>query len=208
MNFLDQVRFDSAGLVPVVVQDRESGEVLMVAWTNREALEETERSGELTFFSRSRNRLWKKGETSGNTLRVVEMRIDCDGDTLLALVDPAGPACHTGQRTCFYRSLWGEGGTDCSFWGRLWRCLLERRYAPAEESYTARLLREGSSRIAQKVGEEGVETALAIALKDREGTRYEAADLLYHLLVALISLDLKPTDILGELSRRHRSAKG
>jgi phosphoribosyl-ATP pyrophosphohydrolase/phosphoribosyl-AMP cyclohydrolase len=208
LNFLDQVRFDSAGLVPVVVQDRQSGEVLMVAWTNREALEETERSGELTFFSRSRNRLWKKGETSGNTMRVVEMRIDCDGDTLLALVDPAGPACHTGQRTCFYRSLWGEGGTDCSFWGRLWRCLLERRYAPAEESYTARLLQEGSSRIAQKVGEEGVETALAIALKDREGTRYEAADLLYHLLVALIFLDLKPTDILGELSRRHRSAKG
>lgn len=208
MSLLDLVRFDSTGLVPVVVQDCESGEVLMVAWANREALEETERSGELTLFSRSRNRLWKKGETSGNTMRVVEMKIDCDGDTLLALAEPAGPACHTGQRTCFYRSLWGESGTFCTFWGRLWRCLLERRHAPAEESYTARLLQEGSSRIAQKVGEEGVETALAVALKDREGTRYEAADLLYHLLVALISLDLKPTDILGELSKRHCSAKG
>ncbi|NLI96848.1 MAG: bifunctional phosphoribosyl-AMP cyclohydrolase/phosphoribosyl-ATP diphosphatase HisIE [Synergistaceae bacterium] len=205
MSILDQVHFDSTGLVPVVVQDCESGEVLMVAWANREALEKTELAGELTLFSRSRNCLWKKGETSGNTMHVVEMKIDCDGDTLLALVEPAGPACHTGQRTCFYRSLWGEGGTDCTFWGRLWRCLLERRFAPPEESYTARLLQEGASRIAQKVGEEGVETALAVALKDRENTRYEAADLLYHLLVALISLDLKPLDVLGELRRRHRS---
>ncbi len=116
MNPLDGVRFDSSGLVPVVAQDAESGEVLMVAWANSEALEETKRTGDLTFFSRSRNRLWKKGETSGNTMRVVEMKIDCDGDTLLALVEPAGPACHTGERTCFFRSLWGEGGTDCTFW--------------------------------------------------------------------------------------------
>ena len=168
----DEIRFDSSGLVPVVTQDAESGEVLMVAWSNKEALEETLRTGELTFFSRSRNRLWKKGETSGNSMRLVEMKIDCDGDTLLALVEPAGPACHTGERTCFFRSLWGEGGTDCTFWGQLWRVLQERRNAPVEKSYTARLLGEGPSRIAQKVGEEGVETALAVALGDREGTRY------------------------------------
>jgi len=200
----DEIRFDPSGLVPVVAQDSESGEVLMVAWANREALEETLRTGDLTFFSRSRNRLWKKGETSGNKMHVVEMKIDCDGDTLLALVEPAGPACHTGERTCFFRSLWGEGGNDCTFWGQLWRLLQERRHAPVEKSYTARLLGEGPSRIAQKVGEEGVETALAVALGDREGTRYEAADLLYHLLVALISLDLKPADVLRELRLRHR----
>jgi phosphoribosyl-ATP pyrophosphohydrolase/phosphoribosyl-AMP cyclohydrolase len=204
MNPLDGVRFDSSGLVPVVAQDAESGEVLMVAWANSEALEETKRTGDLTFFSRSRNRLWKKGETSGNTMRVVEMKIDCDGDTLLALVEPAGPACHTGERTCFFRSLWGEGGTDCTFWGQLWRSLLRRRHAPVDESYTARLLAEGPSRIAQKVGEEGVETALAVALRDRDSARYEAADLLYHLLVALIFLDLKPVDVLRELRTRHR----
>lgn len=204
MNPLDGIRFDSTGLVTVVAQDAESGEVLMVGWANREALEETERTGDLTFFSRSRNRLWKKGETSGNTMRVVEMKIDCDGDTLLAFVEPAGPACHTGERTCFFRSLWGEGGTDCTFWGHLWRSLLERRKAPVEESYTARLLSEGPSRIAQKVGEEGVETSLAVALRDKDAARYEAADLLYHLLVALISLDLKPVDILRELRLRHQ----
>jgi phosphoribosyl-ATP pyrophosphohydrolase/phosphoribosyl-AMP cyclohydrolase len=203
-DIFEPVRFDSNGLVPVLAQDADTGEILMMAWSNREALDETIRTGELTFFSRSRKRLWKKGETSGNTMRLVEMKVDCDGDTLLALVEPAGPACHTGERTCFFRSLWGEGGTDCSFWGRLWKHLQERRHAPVEKSYTARLLQEGSSRIAQKVGEEGVETALAVALKDREGTRYEAADLLYHLLVALISLDLKPVDILRELRIRHQ----
>ena len=202
----EEIRFDPSGLVPVVAQDAESGEVLMVAWSNREALEETMRTGLLTFFSRSRNRLWKKGETSGNSMRLVEMKIDCDGDTLLALVEPAGPACHTGERTCFFRSRWGEGGTDCTFCGQLWRLLQERRHAPVEKSYTARLLREGPSRIAQKVGEEGVETALAVALGDREGTRYEAADLLYHLLVALISLGLKPVDVLRELRMRHRKS--
>ena len=205
MTLFEGVRFDAMGLVPVVAQDAESGEVLMVAWANLEALEETIRSGELTFFSRSRGRLWKKGETSGNTLRLVEMNIDCDGDTLLALVEPSGPACHTGERTCFFRSLWGEGGTDCTFWGQLWRALKERRHAPVNESYTARLLSEGPSRVAQKVGEEGVETALAVALEDRKGTLYEAADLLYHLLVALISLDLKPVDVLRELRVRHRT---
>ena len=201
--FLEEIRFDSNGLVPMVAQDAVSGEVLMLAWANREALEHTISSGELTFFSRSRNRLWKKGETSGNTMKVLELKMDCDGDTLLAIVEPAGPACHTGERSCFFRSILGEGGTDCTFLGRLWRMLQKRRNAPIEESYTARLLNDGLPRIGQKIGEEGVETALAVALENREQFRYEAADLLYHLLVGLISLGMSPVEILRELRLRH-----
>ena len=121
-------------------------------------------------------------------MRVIELRIDCDGDTLLAIVDPAGPACHTGKRTCFYRSLWGkENSTEATFLGRLWGYLNIRKSEDPEESYTARLLAKGPSRVAQKVGEEGVETAIAAATGDRESFRYEAADLIYHLLVACIS---------------------
>jgi len=200
---LEEIRFDSNGLVPMVAQDAVSGEVLMLAWANREALERTISSGELTFFSRSRNCLWKKGETSGNMMKVLELKLDCDGDAILALVEPAGPACHTGERSCFFRSIQGEGGTDCTFLGCLWRMLQKRRNAPLEESYTARLLNDGLPRIGQKIGEEGVETALALALEDREQFRYEAADLVYHLLVGLISMGMSPVEILRELRLRH-----
>ena len=158
------IKFDEKGLVPVVVQDSTTAEVLMTAWANEEALKLTADSGELTLWSRSRKELWKKGETSGNVMRVIELRIDCDGDTLLAIVDPAGPACHTGKRTCFYRSLWGkENSTEATFLGRLWGYLNIRKSEDPEESYTARLLAKGPSRVAQKVGEEGVETAIAAA---------------------------------------------
>lgn len=199
------IKFDEKGLVPVVVQDSTTAEVLMTAWANEEALKLTADSGELTLWSRSRNELWKKGETSGNVMKVVELRIDCDGDTLLAIVDPAGPACHTGKRTCFYRSLWGkENSTEATFLGRLWQYLNKRRSESPEESYTARLLAKGPSRVAQKVGEEGVETAIAAATGDRDGFRYEAADLLYHLLVACISTGVSFKEVLDELMSRHK----
>ena len=199
------IKFDEKGLVPVVVQDSTTAEVLMTAWANEEALKLTADSGELTLWSRSRKELWKKGETSGNVMRVIELRIDCDGDTLLAIVDPAGPACHTGKRTCFYRSLWGkENSTEATFLGRLWQYLNKRRSESPEDSYTARLLAKGPSRVAQKVGEEGVETAIAAATGDREGFRYEAADLLYHLLVACISTGVSFKEVLDELMSRHK----
>ncbi len=199
------VKFDENGLVPVVVQDSTTAEVLMTAWANEEALKLTADSGELTLWSRSRKELWKKGETSGNVMRVIELRIDCDGDTLLAIVDPAGPACHTGKRTCFYRSLWGkENSTEATFLGRLWGYLNIRKSEDPEESYTARLLAKGPSRVAQKVGEEGVETAIAAATGDRESFRYEAADLIYHLLVACISSGITFNEVLEELMSRHK----
>ena len=199
------VKFDENGLVPVIVQDSTTAEVLMTAWANEEALKLTADSGELTLWSRSRKELWKKGETSGNVMRVIELRIDCDGDTLLAIVDPAGPDCHTGKRTCFYRSLWGkENSTEATFLGRLWQYLNKRRSESPEESYTARLLAKGPSRVAQKVGEEGVETAIAAATGDRDGFRYEAADLLYHLLVACISTGVSFKEVLDELMSRHK----
>ncbi len=199
------IKFDEKGLVPVIVQDSTTAEVLMTAWANEEALKLTADSGELTLWSRSRKELWKKGETSGNVMKVIELRIDCDGDTLLAIVDPAGPACHTGKRTCFYRSLWGkENSTEATFLGRLWQYLNKRRSESPEESYTARLLAKGPSRVAQKVGEEGVETAIAAATGDREGFRYEAADLLYHLLVACISTGVSFKEVLDELMSRHK----
>ena len=200
-----QVKFDEKGLVPVVVQDSVSAEVLMTAWANRESLELTQKTGLMTFWSRSRQQIWQKGEESGNTMKVKELRVDCDGDTLLALVTPAGPACHTGERTCFYRSLWGnENSTEGTFLGRLWYYLNKRRHDSPEESYTARLLQSGASRVAQKVGEEGVETALAAATGDKPGFRYEAADLLYHLLVACIKTEVPIDEVLRELMSRHK----
>ncbi|MDD4159746.1 MAG: bifunctional phosphoribosyl-AMP cyclohydrolase/phosphoribosyl-ATP diphosphatase HisIE [Synergistaceae bacterium] len=199
------IKFNEKGLVSVVVQDSASAEVLMAAWANKESLELTAASGNLTLWSRSRKSIWKKGETSGNVMKVLELRIDCDGDTLLAIVEPAGPACHTGRQTCFYRSLWGkENSTEATFLGRLWRYLNKRKSESPEESYTARLLAKGPSRVAQKVGEEGVETAIAAATGDRDAFRYEAADLLYHLLVACISSGVTLNDVLDELMSRHK----
>lgn len=203
---LTQIKFDETGLVPVVVQDVTSAEVLMVAWANAETLQMTAAGGELTLWSRSRREIWEKGATSGNVMRVVELRVDCDDDTILALVDPAGPACHTGERSCFFRSLWGaENTTENTFLGRLWHYLNKRKNEAPEESYTARLIAQGLPRVAQKVGEEGVEVALAAATGDRDGFRYEAADLLYHLLVACIATEVSLPEVLKELAARHKT---
>lgn len=200
---LDSVRFDEQGLIPVIVQDVLSGEVLMMAWANRKSLELTASTGDMTFWSRSRKELWRKGATSGNTMKVLELRADCDGDALLAIVEPSGPACHTGERSCFFNVLTDRCEGKGTFPGILWRYLEQRRHDDPEESYTARLLARGARRVAQKVGEEGVETALAVAAGDKKEAVCEAADLLYHLQVALLASGLSPRDIYAELERRH-----
>jgi phosphoribosyl-ATP pyrophosphohydrolase/phosphoribosyl-AMP cyclohydrolase len=173
--------FDAHGLLPVVVQDRTSGDVLMVAFANAEALARTAATGEAHFWSRSRKALWRKGETSGNLLRVVEARADCDRDTLLLVVDPTGPACHTGARTCF-----GETSpTAAGMLEELARVIRERASAAPEESYTARLLARGQDQVLKKIGEEATEVVLAAKGQSDERLAEETADLCYHLLLAL-----------------------
>ncbi|MFN3960891.1 MAG: bifunctional phosphoribosyl-AMP cyclohydrolase/phosphoribosyl-ATP diphosphatase HisIE [Parvularculaceae bacterium] len=183
------------GLVPAVVQDAATLQVLMLAYMDRAALEETIASGEATFFSRSRAQRWRKGETSGNRLKVVSIGADCDGDAILLAVEPQGPACHLGTASCF-------GAATAPGVGRL--ALLERTIAvrAGGEGYTARLLGEGVRRIAQKVGEEGVETALAGAGGADDELCGEAADLLYHLLVLLKARDLSLEDVMAVLKKR------
>ncbi|WP_213698274.1 bifunctional phosphoribosyl-AMP cyclohydrolase/phosphoribosyl-ATP diphosphatase HisIE [Acetomicrobium sp.] len=197
------VNFDERGLIPVIVQDSTSGEVLMLAYADKEALELTLKKRELYLFSRSRGKLWHKGESSGNLMKVREARLDCDGDALLVMVEPAGPACHTGQRSCFFNILLKGLKGDVTFLGRLGRYLLKRKDANPEESYTARLIAQGRPRIAQKIGEEGVELAIALTQNDREQIIYEASDLLYHLFVGLISSGVSPEEIWRELESRH-----
>ena len=191
------LKYDDRGLLPVVVQDVGTGAVLMLAFANREAVELTLSTGEAHFWSRSRQSLWRKGETSGNTLRVVDVTADCDGDALLVRARPAGPACHRGTRTCF------EPNPARLELGWLAAVLEERRSADPAASYTARLLQSGIERIAQKVGEEGVETAIAAVAGRREGVVSESADLLYHLLVLLQASGVEPGEIGEELLRRH-----
>lgn len=201
------LRYDDRGLIPVVVQDVNTGAVLMQAFANREAVERTLSTGQAHFWSRSRQSLWRKGETSGNVLQVVEVTADCDADSLLVRVLPAGPACHRGTRTCF------EPNPARLELGWLAAVMDSRRGADPETSYTARLLSQGIERIAQKVGEEGVETAIAAvslaARGDDEGGERrkaligEAADLLYHLLVMLQASGIDPSEIGEELLRRH-----
>jgi phosphoribosyl-ATP pyrophosphohydrolase/phosphoribosyl-AMP cyclohydrolase len=194
----DRLAFDVAGLLPVVVQDRASGDVLMVAWANAEALERTAETGLAHFWSRSRRSLWRKGETSGNGLRVVEARADCDRDTLLLVVDPEGPACHTGARTCF-----GETSpTAAGMLEELARVVAERAAASPEESYTARLLSKGPDQVLKKIGEEATEVVLAGRAQSDERLAEEAADLLYHLLVALRLREVPLARVMDELRRR------
>ncbi len=194
---LDRVRFDDRGLVSVVVQDTASGAVLMVAWANREALELTRDTGLGHFWSRSRQALWRKGETSGNQLRVAEVLVDCDGDTLIYRVRAEGPACHLGSRSCF------EPNPVRLELGWLAEVIAARRAADPESSYTRRLLDQGLDRVAQKVGEEAVEVVIAALAGVHERTISESADLLYHLLVLLEASGVDPLEVAAELELRH-----
>lgn len=190
--------FDEAGLIPVVVQDAASGDVLMLAWANAEALACTAESGLAHFWSRSRQSLWRKGETSGNSLRVRELRADCDRDALLLVVDPEGPACHTGARTCF-----GDATpTAAGMLDELRRVIASRREAAPEASYTARLLAKGLDHSLKKIGEESAEVVIAAKGESRERVAEESADLLFHLLVVLEQRGVRPGQVLDELRRR------
>jgi phosphoribosyl-ATP pyrophosphohydrolase/phosphoribosyl-AMP cyclohydrolase len=199
---IDEVAFDDKGLVPCVVQDWRTGEVLTLAYMNREALERTLSSGETHFWSRSREELWHKGETSGNVQRVRSLRYDCDADALLALVDPTGPACHTGERTCFYRTLGEPTVAIHEALPALARTLADRAQELPEGSYTAELLRAGPAKVGEKVEEEAEEVARAARDESNERVQEEAADVLYHLGVLLQTRDLGFSDALGELTSR------
>ncbi len=187
---IDEIAFDERGLAPCVIQDAGTGEVLTLAWVNAEALERTIATGEMHLWSRSRDELWRKGATSGNVQRVRELRYDCDADAVLALVDPAGPACHTGERTCFFRAADGAPQPVAhEALPALERTIDARRAERPDGSYTARLL-DDPALIGEKVREEADEVARAVAGESDERVAEEAADLLYHLEVALASRGL------------------
>ncbi|WP_315310282.1 bifunctional phosphoribosyl-AMP cyclohydrolase/phosphoribosyl-ATP diphosphatase HisIE [Pantoea vagans] len=187
------------GMMPVIVQHNVSGEVLMHGYMNPEALEKTLAEGNVTFFSRTKNRLWTKGETSGNFLQVVSITPDCDNDTLLVLANPIGPTCHLGTTSCFSPAV-----PEWTFLYQLEELLASRKTADPESSYTARLYASGTKRIAQKVGEEGVETALAATVNDRDELTNEASDLVYHLMVLLQDQNLDFSAVINNLRDRHK----
>jgi phosphoribosyl-ATP pyrophosphohydrolase/phosphoribosyl-AMP cyclohydrolase len=198
VNKVDWSKID--GLVPAVVQDSATARVLMLGFMNREALEQTLASGKVTFFSRSKNRLWTKGETSGNFLFLKGIAIDCDNDTLLVTVRAAGPACHNGTETCFGK----DHPQDLGFLGVLEEVIAGRAKGDPEKSYVAKLFGKGLDKIAQKVGEEGVETALAGVGSSEENLKNEAADLLFHLMILLKAKNLSLRDIAAVLEKRHQ----
>jgi len=199
----EQIDFEKGdGLVPAIVQHGLTGEVLMLGYMNAQALQVTREKGLVTFWSRSKNRLWTKGETSGDVLRMVSLAADCDRDTILVQALPEGPTCHLGTRSCF-----GDyPGPALAFLSELSAIVDKRSEADPEESYTARLLAKGINKVAQKVGEEGVETALAGVSEDNSALTGEAADLVFHLIVLLKARGLSLSDVTEELKRRHASA--
>lgn len=197
------VNWPESGLVPAVVQDASTGSVLMLAWMDREALAATERTGEVHFHSRSRDALWRKGETSGNTLHVVDLRADCDGDALLVRAHPRGPVCHTGAATCWSDEVVPPLARTLS---ELVALLAQRRRDLPEGSYTAALFRGGRRAIAQKVGEEALELALAATGETRERAVSELTDLVYALLVLAVELEVTPDEITVSLAEKKRAA--
>ncbi|MDD3489648.1 MAG: bifunctional phosphoribosyl-AMP cyclohydrolase/phosphoribosyl-ATP diphosphatase HisIE [Paludibacter sp.] len=190
----------SNGLVPAIIQDYMTSKVLMLGYMNEEAFLKTQETGQVTFFSRTKNRLWTKGEESGNFLNVKSISVDCDNDTLLIKVNPVGPVCHTGADTC-----WGESNQgDISFLKFLQDFIEVRHAEMPEGSYTTSLFRKGINRMAQKVGEEAVETVIEATNGTEEGFLYEASDLVYHLIVLLRSKGYSLDDIGRELKKRHK----
>ena len=190
----------SDGLVPVIVQDAITARVLMLGYMNQEALDATQKSGKVTFFSRSKNRLWVKGESSGNFLNFKSVSVDCDRDTLLVKATPEGPVCHTGTTTCFSE----ETEESYLFLAKLEQVIQQRKNAPDEQSYTSQLFAKGINKIAQKVGEEAVEIVIEAKDDNKDLFLGEAADLLYHYLILLQAKDLKLNDVLQVLEARHK----
>ncbi len=188
------------GLVPAIIQDNLTSKVLMLGFMNQEAFEKTKSSGQVTFFSRTKNRLWTKGEESGNFLNVVSILSDCDNDTLLIKVNPVGPVCHTGSDTC-----WNETNNNGFAFLNYLQQFIQKRYQEMPEgSYTTSLFKKGVNRMAQKVGEEAVETVIEATNGTEEGFLYEASDLIYHLIVLLTSKGYSLDDLGNELKKRHK----
>ncbi len=201
----DEIRFDEKGLIPAIAQDYESGEVLMQAYMNREAVEKTFETGYAHYFSRSRKSLWKKGETSGNTQKVVTAFLDCDKDCILLKVRQKGVACHTGTYSCFSEQVKGEENEiGAEMLGRLQRIVENRKKNPEEGSYTSFLFARGIDKIAKKAGEEAVELVIASKNDDKGEVIGEAADFLYHMMVLLQEKNVKISEVCAELSKRNK----
>lgn len=191
----------TGGLIPAIIQDAETKNVLMLGYMNQEALDKTRETGKVTFFSRTKQRLWTKGEESGNFLNVVSIAVDCDNDTLLIKANPAGPTCHKGDDTCFEEI---NDGNDIQFLSYLQDFIDKRKAEMPEGSYTTSLFKKGTRKITQKVGEEAVETIIGAMANDDENMIYEAGDLLYHLIVLLTHKGYRIEDVVRELKSRHK----
>ena len=198
---IDELRFDERGLIPAIVQDAASGQVLTLAYMNRESLLITLREGRTCFWSRSRNTLWRKGETSGNVQKVKEIRPDCDADALLVLVEPAGPACHKGTTSCFTDVMFQDEEPQFTY-EALYDLIRGRKETDTDGSYTSYLFRKGLDKILKKIGEEATEVIIAAKARDRKETVYEIADLLYHLTVLMVEADIPIWDVTRELASR------
>lgn len=212
---LDTIKFDENGLVPAVLQDAKTGQVLMVAYMNRESLEKTISSGKAVFYSRSRQKLWLKGETSGNYMNVETLRVDCDMDCLLLKVTPEGPACHTGKNSCFYRVLDvdkfvenEESDNKAIVLQEVYETILDRKKNHKEGSYTNYLFEKGLDKILKKVGEEATEVIIGAKNAGNEEVRYEIADLLYHLMVLMAEKQMTWDEVFGELEKRQAVDRG
>ena len=200
---LDDLKFDEKGLIPAVVQDYFSKQVLTVAYMNRESLEISMKEGRTCFFSRSRQQLWRKGETSGNTQEIVTIKADCDGDALVVEVIKKGPACHTGAESCFFNPVYqSEEHQDFSL-EALYQLLEGRKTSPKEGSYTTYLFQKGIDKILKKVGEESAEVIIAGKSGDKKDTIYELADLAYHAMVLMVEMGISVDDVRNELASRH-----
>jgi phosphoribosyl-ATP pyrophosphohydrolase/phosphoribosyl-AMP cyclohydrolase len=201
-------KWNELGLAPAIVQDAKTGEVLMLAWMNAEAWQLTQDTGEAHFWSRSRQSLWHKGETSGNVQHVVEIRLDCDEDTILLRVEPAGPACHTGEHSCFFQFVSGRrstvGDQPSNVLDQLYHVILDRKQNPRPDSYTAQLFERGLAEISKKLGEESVEVIVAALGQPDERLVSETADLLYHSLVLLAARNVSLEQVEQELERRRK----
>ncbi|MFZ7119415.1 MAG: bifunctional phosphoribosyl-AMP cyclohydrolase/phosphoribosyl-ATP diphosphatase HisIE [Eubacteriaceae bacterium] len=203
---LSSLKYDSHGLIPAIVQDYNTNEVLMLAYMNEESLGKTISTMTTWFYSRSRQSQWNKGETSGNYQNVKSIKYDCDADTLLIKVEPRGPSCHTGENSCFYRNILPQESEEnnMSILNKLYNIISERKQDPKEGSYTNYLFDKGLDKILKKLGEESSETIIAAKNNSKEEVVYETSDLIYHLLVLLVNQGITLSDIFCELNKRHK----
>ena len=203
MNMIDKLKFDEKGLIPAIVVDGTSGQVLTLAYMNRESLELSIKEGRTCFYSRSRQALWRKGETSGAVQHIIDITADCDNDALVIRVNKDGPACHTGAESCFHNPLWEGDETPGFTIDSLMEMLQGRKEHPKEGSYTSYLFEKGLDKILKKVGEECTEVVIAGKAEDKAETVYEIADLAYHVMVLMLQLGISLEDVRGELAKRH-----